>query len=132
MRKTQQLLALIMIVVALFASGCSSSSTVTQLSVEETASLLASPPDGLVVLDIRTAEEFNSGHIAGAEMIDFYSPSFKSQLAELDRDTPYLMYCRTGNRSGQASKIFDELGFTNVSELKGGIVDWQAAGEPLQ
>lgn len=85
----------------------------------------------VVVLDIRTPEEFAAGHIADSVMIDFYSPDFRAQLDELDKDASYLVYCRSGNRSSQAMPLFKDLGFTTVSELEGGIITWAEAGLPL-
>jgi rhodanese-related sulfurtransferase len=85
----------------------------------------------VVVLDIRTPEEFSAGHIEGSVMIDFYSPDFRTQLDGLDKDVAYLVYCRSGNRSSQAMPVFRDLGFKTVSELEGGIITWAEAGLPL-
>ena len=85
----------------------------------------------VVILDIRTPEEFAAGHIAGSVMIDFYSPDFRAQLDGLDKEAAYLVYCRSGNRSSQAIPVFEDLGFTTVSELDGGIITWAEAGLPL-
>ena len=93
--------------------------------------LFESPPEGLVVLDVRTSEEFASQRLPDATMIDFYSPDFAEQIADLDRDAPYLMYCRSGNRSGQTAELMKELGFTNVQDVDGGIVSWLDAGHPF-
>ncbi len=95
------------------------------------AELLADPPADLVVLDVRTAEEFAEGHLAEATMLDFYQADFADRLAELPRDVPYVLYCRSGNRSGQTRLIMDELGFTDVADVQGGIVAWAEAGLPL-
>jgi len=81
-----------------------------------------------VVVDIRTPEEFQTGHIKGAINVDFYSPDFKSTVAKLDRNKKYLYYCRSGHRSGEASTLAKELGFNVAYELKGGINAWQEAG----
>lgn len=81
-----------------------------------------------VVLDIRTAEEIAEGKIANAMNIDFYSADFSSELSMLDKDTEYLVYCRSGNRSGQALELMRDLGFKDVKNLDGGIVNWQMNG----
>lgn len=104
---------------------------IRRVAVEEGAQIQADPPDGLIVLDVRTPEEFAEGHLEDAVMIDFYDPDFADQLADLDPDRPYLLYCRSGNRSGQTTAIMDQLGFTNVADIDGGIVAWGEAGLPL-
>ena len=101
------------------------------VSPAEGAAIQTSPPDGLVVLDVRTLEEFNEGHLDGATMIDFYGADFETQLAQLDKDAPYLLYCRSGNRSGQTRAIMEELGFTDVADVGGGILAWVEAGLPV-
>lgn len=95
------------------------------------ASTIESPPDDLVILDVRTAEEFAEGHVEGATMLDFYRDDFAEELAQLDRDVPYVVYCRSGNRSGQTLELMRELGFTSVEEVDGGIVSWVDAGLPV-
>ncbi len=85
----------------------------------------------VIVLDVRTSEEFVAGHLEGAVMIDFYSPDFADQLAELDPTESYLLYCRSGNRSGQTTEIMSDLGFADVAEVEGGISAWSAAGLPV-
>ena len=93
--------------------------------------ILAAPPAGLVVLDVRTPEEFAAGHIDGAVMIDFRSPTFAADVAELDEEAPVFVYCRSGNRSAQAVAAMVGLGFTDITELDGGVIAWEAAGLPL-
>lgn len=134
MRKTSVVLSLL--VASLFAVSCGSNSEQTTsgirvVSPADASSIQAEPPDGLVVLDVRTPEEFAEGHIEGATMIDFYSPDFRDRLAELDPDQPYLIYCRSGNRSGQTRAILEELEFGDVADVDGGIVAWQAEGLPV-
>ncbi len=84
-----------------------------------------------VLLDIRTPAEVKAGHLAGAVALDFYSATFRDDLALLDRDAIYLIYCRTGNRTGQAYQIMQELGFTHVYDMGGGITQWLAADYPV-
>lgn len=86
-------------------------------------------PD-FVILDIRTQEEFDSGYIDGATILDFYAEDFASQLAALDRNKTYFIYCRTGHRTGLALNMMTELGFTSVYNLEEGITAWIEAGNP--
>lgn len=106
-------------------------SGVRVVSPETAAATIADAPEGLVVLDVRTPEEFAEGHLDGAVLLDFYEPDFADRLAELDPDVPYVLYCRSGNRSGQARAMMDELGFSSVADVDGGILSWQAGGLPV-
>ncbi|MEO1055786.1 MAG: rhodanese-like domain-containing protein [Actinomycetota bacterium] len=101
------------------------------VSPVDAAALIDDPPDDLVVLDVRTPEEFAEGHLADAEMLDFYRADFAEQVAELDRDVPYVVYCRSGNRSGQTIALMEELGFADVTDVDGGIVAWSNAELPV-
>jgi rhodanese-related sulfurtransferase len=84
-----------------------------------------------VILDVRTPEEFTSGHIKGALNINYNSGGFKTEVAELDRKKTYLVYCRTGRRSGEAVRIMEDLGFSDIVRMEGDIVKWQSANLPL-
>ena len=84
-----------------------------------------------VLLDIRTSTEVEAGHISGASNLDFYSPTFRGELDQLDREKVYLIYCRTGNRTGQTRAIMAELGFEKVYDLDGGIRLWSNLDYPL-
>lgn len=95
------------------------------------AAIQANPPEGLVILDVRTPDEFDAGHLEGAVMVDFYEPDFAERIAELDPDVPYLLYCRSGNRSGQTRAAMANLGFTDVADIDGGILSWMEAGLPI-
>lgn len=85
--------------------------------------LLFSKHQNDVILDVRTAEEFKQGAIKGAINLDIIGGAFKQKVAELDRDKTYFVYCRSGNRSEQACKIMSELGFKNLYNLSGGIIN---------
>lgn len=82
-----------------------------------------------VLLDVRTPQEFNDGHIAGS--INIAVETLAGRLDEVPRDQPIVVYCRSGNRSAQAAQILTQAGFTNVYDL-GGIIAWEAAGLPIQ
>ncbi|MFY0674598.1 MAG: rhodanese-like domain-containing protein [Bacteroidia bacterium] len=78
------------------------------------------------VLDVRTPDEYKKGNIEGSVLIDWYSPDFAKKAAELDKDKPVYVYCHVGGRSSSAmKKLTKELGFTEVYNLKGGIVAWR-------
>jgi rhodanese-related sulfurtransferase len=113
----------------LLLAGCSSSSSAVDLSVSEFSSKVAEA--GIITLDVRTPGEFNEGHIDGAQLIDFQSGNFESEIETLDKSKTYAVYCRSGSRSGQAVKIMSDAGFTNLYNLNGGVIDWSSAGLPL-
>ena len=85
-----------------------------------------------VVIDVRKPEEYAAGHLeAAALQLDYYAPDFKEQLSKLDKSVPYLIYCRSGHRSGLALSIMKDLGFTEIHDIEGGINAWIAAGLPV-
>ncbi len=73
-------------------------------------------PDA-VVLDVRTPQEFAAGHLDGAELLDFNSGDFAAAIPNLDPGDEYFVYCRSGNRSGQAVAMLEDAGFDNVTDL---------------
>ena len=81
------------------------------------------------ILDVRTAQEFEKGHIKSAINIDYLSETFKDKLSELDKKNTYVIHCRSGGRSTKALKLFDELGFEEVYNM-GGIAQWEQSGYP--
>lgn len=79
------------------------------------------------LLDIRTAEEYQAGHLVNAKQIDYYqTQQFSDYLDALNKDNKYLIYCRTGHRSGLALQIMQNKGFKNVSDMAGGYNAWVA------
>ena len=71
------------------------------------------------------------GHVDGASLIDFYDADFADRIGELDPDASYVVYCRSGNRSGQTVELMRQLGFTDVQDVDGGVLAWAEAGLPL-
>ena len=86
-------------------------------------------PD-FVILDVRTPEEFTGGHIEDAINLDYYSETFRDELDKLDKNKKYLIYCRSGSRSGKALDIMEELNFREVYNMSGGILEWESEGLP--
>lgn len=87
--------------------------------------------DGVSVIDVRTPEEYDEGHIEGAQLIDFSSDTFADEIATLDPDQEYLVYCRSGNRSAQAIVAMREIGVGRTWDLDGGVIEFTAGGWPL-
>ena len=89
------------------------------------AEIMLKENPGMTVLDIRTPKEFKSGHISKAINIDYKAEHFQSKLEKLDRDQTYLMYCRSGRRSGLALDTFAKLGFKHIVHIDDGILGWK-------
>jgi len=83
------------------------------------------------LVDVRTPDEFRSGHLAGAVNINFYDTDFAQQMARLDKEKPLMVYCAVGGRSGKAAAQLTQMGFKNVSDLQGGFNAWKAQGKPV-
>jgi len=113
----------------LLLAGCSSSTGAIDLGVSEFSTKVAEA--GVITLDVRTPIEFGEGQIEGARLIDFQSGNFENEISSLDKNATYAVYCRSGNRSGQAVKVMHDAGFHNVYNLNGGVIDWANAGLPL-
>jgi len=121
----------VLLLAALALTGCSTSGATTDQGVRTVAAGEAQQliDDGAVVIDVRTPEEFASGHLADASNIDVQSDSFHTEVDELDRDATYVLYCRTGARAGAAGEMMLEMGFTDVANA-GGYEDLASAGLP--
>ena len=106
---------------------------VSELSAKEAFNMINRNKDNsdFIILDIRTLEEYESGHLENSIRIDFYSDDFEEQLDKLDKNKTYLIYCRSGNRSSKALNIMHELGFKEVYHISGGINEWTEEGFPI-
>ena len=127
-------LALLVIPLVLVVAACGGAATATHIEAVETV-LPGAVADILAVgdhevLDIRTPEEFAGSHLEGAVNIDFFDPTFADELEALDPDASYVIYCKSGGRSGAAMDMIRELGFGDVHEIDGGIEAWTEAGLP--
>lgn len=111
--------------------GLFGSKKYNEMSATAFAEALKSNKD-VVLLDVRSAGEFSSGHIKSAKNIDVQSASFQANVQKLDKTKQYLVYCRSGMRSGSACSTMASLGFTNLVNLKGGIMSWTSSGFPVQ
>lgn len=108
-----------------FTAGCSSSASTDSAATSQVNVASAA------LIDVRTPAEFASGHLEGASNIDVQSADFSAQVAQLPKDAPYVVYCRSGNRSTDAIATMEELGFTNL--VNGGSVQEASSltGKPV-
>ena len=82
--------------------------------------------ENLQLVDVRTKTEYNGGHINNAQQIDYFQQSaFKKAFEKFDKEAPLYLYCRSGQRSLQAAKILDAMGFKEIYDLKGGYLAWK-------
>ena len=98
------------------------------VTVEEASILIGDKPD-LVILDVRTQAEYDTGHIEGAILIP--NTELSDRLDELDDSDELLVYCRTGNRSSGAVEILDDAGFNKIYHMNDGISTWISEGYPV-
>ncbi len=97
--------------------------TYEQISAEQAKALMDSET-GYAVVDARTQEEYDAGHIPGAVLIPEYEVADRAEKELPDKNRLILVYCRSGRRSKIASQALVDLGYTNVKEF-GGIIDWE-------
>lgn len=134
---------LVLLFVALFSGGCEggaetgdtpdSRGAFIPIEVDAAAADAVRKEDSsIVVLDIRTPEEFAAGHLPGAVNVDFRSDDFERSLSALEREKTYLVHCESGGRSGEAMEVFDRLGFRDILHLRSGFRDWKDSRFPVE
>lgn len=84
------------------------------------------------IVDIRTPFEFKRGYIKGAENINYYNRDFLEQMSKFDKNEPIYIYCRSGNRTSSASRKLSKLGFKEIYDLRGGILNWERSKNQIE
>ena len=112
-------------VLFLLLSSSINAQTRTEVNSKQ-ASVLIQKDSKLIVLDVRTPEEFKEGHIKGAINIDIRQEDAFSKIDKLNRNAKYLVYCRTNHRSGMAVSHMMQSGFRNVTQMMDGFPGWAA------
>ena len=121
---------LILLLITSFAVlSCNGQTSKNVKTIEPTAfaQKIAATPNAQI-LDVRTPEEYVSGHIDNAANVNWNGTDFVAKAAALDKTKPVFVYCKSGGRSKQAAAKLEELGFTTIYELQGGMLKWDAAG----
>lgn len=134
MKKIRWRLALAGLAIVLALGGSLAlAADIHNISAAEAQTLIQSNQNNpqFIILDVRTPAEYRQGHIAGAQLLDYKSPRFSEGLKRLDKTKTYLVYCRTGNRSGRALGLMTSMGFGRIYHLSHGITDWAAHKLPV-
>ena len=115
-------LIFLFIIISVFAVRAQETDGVTLLSPTE----FKTQTEGKAVqlIDVRTSEEFQEDHIEGALNIDFYSENFEDNFQNLDKEQPVYLYCRSGYRSNQSAIKLKAMGFKDIYDLEGGILNY--------
>jgi rhodanese-related sulfurtransferase len=104
---------------------------VKNITPEEANTMIMISSFPIHIIDVRTPEEYNGGHIENAVNVNYNSGNFSDEISRFDKDRTYIIYCRTGARSAGARDIMKELGFQKIYNMDGGITDWIAKGLPV-
>jgi thioredoxin 1 len=122
---------LFIIAIFFFAVACNQSSAPQKLDAKSFAEQVTNTSDKLII-DVRTPNEFDGGHIKGAQNIDWNGADFETQTAALNKNNPVYVYCLSGGRSSEAAAFLFKNGFTKVIELDGGMRAWSIANLPVE
>ena len=89
-------------------------------------SLKQAQTEGSLIIDVRTQEEYETGHLLNSQLLDIQEPqTFFDSIKRFDKSRSYFIYCRSGSRSAMACQILKQQGILNCFNLLGGILDWQ-------
>ena len=95
------------------------------------AKSLLDSDEEIILLDVRTPEEYEEGHLAGAKNINFHDSNFAKQIKQLNPNQKYMLYCAVGGRSGKSLKIMEEMGFKEVYNVSEGFKELREQGIPV-
>ena len=123
MKKLIQLLLAVMMLTACGQDKENDQGAIYVNITAEEAKQIMDSEEGYIILDVRTQEEYDEGHIPGAIVISHEEITEKAEEVLTDKDQLILVYCRSGRRSKLAAEALVELGYTNIKEF-GGIIDW--------
>lgn len=130
----KQLLLICFFIVQILFVHCSNSNSQnikTNLSATEFSNKIKTTSSALII-DVRTPDEYNKGHITNSKNIDWNGDDFEKEISGFDKSKPVFVYCLVGGRSSAAAKKMRAIGFKEVYELAGGIMKWKAENLPLE
>ena len=102
-----------------------------EINVISDAQFIEIQDTDFILVDVRTIEEYESGHIQNAVNFDFYSESFQKEILSFDKNSSIILYCRTQNRSTKTANYLKENGYKEITVLAGGITSWVKNGNDL-
>ena len=125
-------LFLVLVIALSFVQSCTETKAgeIEQITVEQMSEALED--SSIQLLDVRTGEEFLTGHLKNSHNICVTDDDFEEKAASLDRDKPVYVYCKKGGRSARAAEILKEMGFKKIYDLEGGIVLWEESGQDTE
>ena len=103
----------------------------TEINIISDAQYIEIQDTDYILVDVRTLEEYESGHIQDAKHFDFYSESFQKEILSLDKSSSIILYCRTQNRSTKTANYLKESGYNEITVIAGGITSWVKNGNDL-
>lgn len=118
------LIPLLFLILTLGIRGQETNTKSSLISVDQMKEMLRENPE-VLLLDVRTPEEFEQSHLPGARNIDFLSDDFLQVVGDLPKDQPVYLYCRSGNRSAKAASLINNMGFPNTYDMEGGYLEWE-------
>jgi len=129
-----KILLLAFVLISFMACGQKENSKSNATDTDQGSISLISPTDlnnankDILLIDVRTPEEFASGHLENAVNMNYFDSDFAAQLKTLDKNKPVYLYCKSGRRSANAAQKLEDMGFVKIYDLDGGILNWNAKG----
>ncbi len=125
----KKIILFLSLVIAIVFSSCNNKSEnkqITVISPEEVYDAVKNSDRQLI--DVRTTEEYAEGHVANSKNICVTEDDFKEKASKLNKNEPVYVYCRSGKRSANAAQILKDMGFTEIYDMDGGILNWEKQG----
>ena len=119
----------ILIFSTIFSCSLINNESVNQINSDELIEFIEL--NDAVLVDVRTEDEYNSGYIENSLNIDYFSNEFSVNADKLDKNTPIILYCRSGKRSSMSANKISKLGFKEIYNLQGGILEWIEEGNAV-
>ena len=132
-----KILLLTFVLISFIACGQKENVKSNGTNADQASISLISPADlnnvnkDILLIDVRTPQEFASGHLENAVNMNYFDSDFDAQLKTLDKNKAVYLYCKSGRRSANAAEKLEDMGFVKIYDLDGGILNWQAKGLTL-